>query len=276
MDFIDYRKKLGIGFNDRELENIFFNRIFNVLGGLADMEYQISSKEYADFCHAIGFKMKHGLYPDEIWEETMKILDSSRTVNEFLGFYMFFIKTQKDNAYKSWSKEGFKKLLCDCLTDSHIPFDVLKDKDGYFIFPKGAEELDDALVSEPLEWLNEYPKTRVEFVQALKDYSDLNDDNASDVADKFRKALERFFQEFFNKKDKNLENLKSDYGKFMESKGVSNELSNNFQNLLEAYTKFMNNHAKHQNKTNKNLLEYIMYQTGNIIRLMITLKKEGN
>ena len=34
MDFIDYREKLGIGFNDRELENMFFNRIFNVLDEL--------------------------------------------------------------------------------------------------------------------------------------------------------------------------------------------------------------------------------------------------
>lgn len=273
MDFIDYRKKLGIGFNDRELENIFFNRIFNVLDELSDMEYQISSKEYADFCHAIGLKMKHGLYPNEIWEETMKILDSSRTVNEFLGFYMFFINTQKDNSYKSWSKEGFKKLLCDCLTDSHIPFDVLKDKDGYFIFPKGAEELDDALVSEPLEWLNEYPKTRTEFVQALKDYSELNDDNASDVADKFRKALERFFQEFFGKNG-TLENLKKEYGMYMKGKGVPTKLSNNLETLLQAYTNFMNGYAKHHNKTSANTLEYIMYQTGNIIRFLIILKKE--
>lgn len=36
----------------------------------------------------------------------------------------------------------------------------------------------------------------------------------------------------------------------------------------------MNNYAKHHNKTSKNVLEYIMYQTGNIIRLLITLNQE--
>lgn len=42
--------------------------------------------------------------------------------------------------------------------DLYIPFEVLNDEEGYFIFPKGAKELDNALVSQPLEWLKEYPK----------------------------------------------------------------------------------------------------------------------
>ena len=62
-----------------------------------------------------------------------------------------------------------------------------------FVFPKGAKELDDALVSEPLEWLQEYPKSRKEWVGALKLYANIPSENPSEVADKFRKALERFF-----------------------------------------------------------------------------------
>lgn len=60
----------------------------------------------------------------------------------------------------------------------------------------------------------------------------------------------------------------------MKGKGVPVELSNNLEALLQAYTNFMNGYAKHHSKTNKNLLEYIMYQTGNVMRLLITLKKE--
>ena len=61
----------------------------------------------------------------------------------------------------------------------------------------------------------------------------------------------------------------------MKGKGVPTELSNNLETLLQAYTNFMNSYAKHHSKTNKNVLEYIMYQTGNIIRLIITLAKEA-
>ena len=172
-------------------------------------------------------------------------------------------RTEWIKAFKYWSSE------------SGLEFEFFEDGDNVFIFPKGAKELDDALVSEPLEWLSEYPQTRKEWIDALKDYSNLTDDNASDVADKFRKALERFLQEFFGK-TKSLENLKSEYGAYLKARGVPSEISNNFETLQKSYTDFMNNYAKHHNKTSRNVLEYIMYQTGNIIRLLITLKQEEN
>jgi hypothetical protein len=34
----------------------------------------------------------------------------------------------------------------------------------------------------------------------------------------------------------------------------------------------MNSYAKHHDKAGENALEYIMYETGNIIRLLINLK----
>ena len=36
----------------------------------------------------------------------------------------------------------------------------------------------------------------------------------------------------------------------------------------------MNNYSKHQDKTSSLVLEYIMYQTGNIMRLLMTLYEE--
>jgi hypothetical protein len=59
----------------------------------------------------------------------------------------------------------------------------------------------------------------------------------------------------------------------LKSQGVPKEVSGNFETLLQAYTSFMNNYAKHRDATSNRLLEYLMYQTGNIIRLLITLKQ---
>ena len=279
MDFIDYRKKLGLGFTDKEKSKLFFTNIFNSLNMVLVQRWaNIGVEEYITFCQRTGAEINpyncdaRSFY--DRFKEIVTILNNrARNINEFLSYYMFLVNSLNEERFDDWGREAFLNFVEKALNEAHIPFEVLKDKDGYFIFPKGAEELDDALVSEPLEWLNEYPKTRTEFVQALKDYSELNDDNASDVADKFRKALERFFQEFFGK-DKSLENLKGEYGTYMKGKGVPAELSNNLETLLQTYTNFMNGYAKHHSKTNKNLLEYIMYQTGNIIRLMITLKEE--
>ena len=65
-----------------------------------------------------------------------------------------------------------------------------------------------------------------------------------------------------------------EYGRYLKSIGVPAEITGNMETLLQAYANFMNGYAKHQDATSMNVLEYIMYQTGNIIRLLITLKQE--
>lgn len=274
MDFIDYREKLGIGFNDRELENMFFNRIFNVLDDLDGMNNQISREEYFHFCRYTGYPMQHGITAGAGWEIILRILHKNNgSVREFLPYYMFMINCQEDNEHKPWTKEAFKNLICNCLFISHIPYEVYEENGGYFVFPKGAEEMDTALVSQPLSWLSEYPGAHRAYIKALKEYSEATPENASDVADKFRKVLETFFQEFFAC-DKTLENCKGLYGEYLKNQNVPSEIRSNFETLLQAYTNFMNGYAKHHDKTALNVLEYIMYQTGNIIRLLITLKRE--
>jgi len=58
----------------------------------------------------------------------------------------------------------------------------------------------------------------------------------------------------------------------MKSKDIPNELRSNFETLLQSYTSFNNGYAKHNDKSSKDALEYIMYQTGSLIRFIITLK----
>lgn len=271
MKYIDYRNSLGIGFEEQEKGTIFKNKIsvsFELI------EAQMGAPTDVRFCY--DYFSGVGELPKYPWGYEMggvyRNITNSRNLKECMCKMVLFINAlgaRKIEPYYSY----FSKILYDALKSLNIPYETFKDEDGIFVFPKGAKELDAALVSEPLEWLREYPQTRKEWIEALKDYSNLTDENASDVADKFRKALERFFQEFFGK-PQSLENLKSEYGKYMKAQGVPPEISNNFEALHQSYTNFMNGYAKHHNKTSKNVLEYIMYQTGNIIRLLITLRKE--
>lgn len=96
-------------------------------------------------------------------------------------------------------------------------------------------------------------------------------DDPSTVADLFRKALEAFFQCFFGC-GKSLENMKSEYGEFLKEHGIPSEISGNLETMLKMYANFMNNYAKHRDKTSDQALEYLMYQTGNTIRLCIRLR----
>lgn len=280
MDYIDYREKLGLFFDDKEKQEIFITRVFTYLD---NSSAEFSNKDEIKFCYQVGiktyaeaqnpnFEIFNISFNEPVGMQKLAYYLNQRRNNfrEFLATLVFFLNIYsgtKSEKNKLWN--DFKKML----DDSHIQYDLLKDFGKNFIFPRGAKELDNALVSQPLEWLCDYPKSRTSFVKALELYADSSDANASDVADGFRKTLETFFQEFFNS-EKSLENLKSEYGKFLKSKTVPAEISNNFEKILGLYTDFMNNYAKHHDKTAKDVLEYIMYQTGNTIRLLITLKDE--
>jgi len=274
MDWLDYREKLTIGFNDTEKTKYFYTKIFNLLDDIKyQMQYKVSGLEYYNFCDMTGTVMSHGdLYGEEYSCIIKTLKNHTKKLTDFIAYYIAFINCLEENEIsEGWTKKHFKNLICKHLDESHIPFELIEDNGSCFIFPKGVKEFDDALVSDVLLWLKDYPLTEKSWVKALKDYSEATEETASEIADKFRKALECFFQEFF-KKEKSLENLKSEYGTYLSSKGVPAEIRNNFEKLLEAYTNYNNNYAKHHDKASKDVLEYIMYQTGSLIRLIIKLK----
>lgn len=271
MDFIDYRVKLGLAFEDRDLERMFFNRIFNALDELDDMNLQISKEEYFDFCRRTGYPMNHSAYYDDWWGILKDILHkNSKTLKEFLSYYMFFINCQEDADDKPITRVEFKNLICNCLDESHIPFDILEENSNYFIFPKGAKELDDALVSQPLEWLSAYPRTHSIFVTALEQYSEGK--YIRDAADNLRKALETFLQEFLNN-SKNLETNKNEICRYLGGQGIDAGISGLFQPLINAYKNINDRIAKHNDAVDPKLLEFLLYQTGLMIRMVLTVSK---
>lgn len=276
MKWIDYRKKLRLGFEDSEKLSRVKAQAYNFLYGSS---IPFVRKDEVAFCNEIGAMAHEVKNPlDVTWlsndptglQVAWTYMKEERSLTSFISKYVALINSYAGNKSDKKKLEG--KLL-EILTDCQIPYDIIKDADGIFVFPKGAKELDDELISGSFEWLKDYPETRKAWIAALKDYSDATELTASETADNFRKALERFFQEFFGSK-KSLENLKSEYGTYMTSKGVLAELKNNFEKLLESYTNYINNYAKHHDKTSQNVLEYIMYQTANLMRLVITLNRD--
>ena len=271
MKWIDYREKLGIGFNDQAkfkmLLNVLNNYVANVLGRLYD------ETSYLNYCQMVGEPYYSTSLP---YHRVVDSLHDCRTMEELISKFIAVCNTCETlhNGYRRVTRNDILTCLKEALDNLNIGYDVLSDKDGDFLFPKGAKELDDALVSKPLEWLEDYPNTHKAFVKALKVYSESTEENASDVADLFRKALESFFQEFFGG-ERSLEKYVEDrtYERYLDQQGVPVDLRGEFENTVKMYTKFNNNNAKHHDKTTKNVLEYLLYQTGNIIRFLITLER---
>ena len=278
MDWLDYREKLGIGFCNNDKYDYFSTNISNLLDSLTAGGCRLSVEEYYNFCLTTGTKIDTFILGDRAGSNRLEsclnvISVHKNNLKELVSYYVAFSNSINSSNGSRYTKKYFFDFLEGMLKQSHIQYEIIWDNDGGFVFPKGAEVLDDALVSEPLNWLEDYPDARKAFIKALKAYSEVNEDNASDVADLFRKTLETFFQEFFGG-GKSLENYKGDYGAHLKTFGVPKEISGNLETLLQAYTNYMNNYAKHRDATSDTILEYLMYQTGNIIRLLITLKGE--
>nr|MBO4517531.1 hypothetical protein [Clostridia bacterium] len=273
MDNSDYRVKLKLDFAEEEKVKDFLAKAYCAFSESIQIDNEISSETFNNFCFSAGVKADL-VYYNEYVNSPLIFKFLQKHTDSLVDFIYYFSILVNSCKYKSAEQNSWIKAFNYWASLACLQFDFIEDEKKFFIFPKGAKELDDKLISEPLEWLKDYKLSHKAFIKALKDYSEVDENTASQVADNLRKALETFFQEFFET-SQSLENCKSLYGKFMKDKGISTDISNNFETLLQLYTNYNNNNAKHHDKAEIKALEYILYQTGAIIRLLITLKQEN-
>ena len=276
MDWIDYREKLGIGFNDTEKCQIFYTQVKNALSLIISVGQEgITVDEYCKFCSGTGTSVDfHVLGNAEDLSRLAlcgEIIEDHKAVfNDYISYLVWFINSLDDIVGRRFNRETYKSILLNCFQNAHFQYDLIEENGKIFVFPKGAEELDNALVSEPLTWLNDYPNTHKTYVIALKQYSD--GVYIRDVADNLRKALESFLQEFLQN-SKNLETNKNEICRYLASQGVDAGISGLFQPLINAYKNINDRVAKHNDAVDAKLLEFLLYQTGILIRMVLTVKQ---
>ena len=273
MNWLDYREKLGIGFNDMQKTSLFIKNILSTCRKL-NSEYDdiITDEEYFEFCTMTGAEYTTDYdYFESVIDE---LSNYENNFIEFIARYIAFINSLDKDFEDTYNRNYFIKTVHRYLDKSNIQFEVYHDENNdYFIFPKGAKELDDVLVSEPLEWLNDYPDARKTYCNALKQYNEGK--YIRDAADNLRKALETFLQEFLGN-TQNLESNKNNICKYLGEQGVDAGVSSLYQTIINSYKNVNDRIAKHNDKIDEKLLEFLLYQTGILIRMTITVKKAEN
>lgn len=270
MLWVDYREKLGIGLMDNDKFKLLKNKITNFLTMMIDEDVEYEDSSYFAFCMMTGTEYVSGGEPIE---EISYCFSTASTIKEFFSLYIAFVNTlaEYDDPLKL-SRERLLKLLCIYMDDSKIGYEIINDKESnqFFVFPQGVKILDDSLVSDPLEWLFTYPNTHKIYSTALKQYS--NGEYIRDIADNFRKALEEFLKEFLGN-TKNLANNIQEVGGYLKTQGADSEIANILVKVISCYDTLNNKIAKHNDKVDKRFLEFLMYQTGIFIRMLIVVKK---
>ncbi len=275
MNWVDYRKKLGIGFDNEQKFKILLVKVFNILRSFENTLYgSLDVHSYIGFCNTAGIELDPRLLDVDFDFERFRfclqtLYRHDSTLPDFLAYYVAFMNSVPKSGLKV-NRENYKNILLKALNEVHLSFDLIEENEQYYIFPKGATELDDALVSEPLEWLSDYPKAHKTFVIALKQYSD--GIYIRDVADNLRKALEEFLQEFLGN-DKNLENNKNEICRYLGSQSVDPGISGLFKPLIDAYKNINDRIAKHNDAVDAKFLEFLLYQTGLLIRMVLVVNQ---
>lgn len=267
MNWIDYREKLGIGFSDMGKAKLLSNKVATFIGN-SKLNENYTTDDYYRFCLMTGISYSYP-YPTTSYLKTL-FSKNNLTIPKIISYYIAFVNTQTSSTEKH--RKELIEVLGGFLNDLNIPFEIIWDDDGGFVFPKGARELDDALVSEPLEWLKDYPQAHKTYCIALKQYAD--GIYIRDVADNLRKTLEAFLQEFLGN-TKNLETNKNEICKHLGAQGIDAGIAGLFQPLINAYKNINDRIAKHNDAVDAKLLEFLLYQTGVLIRMVITTNNGG-
>lgn len=290
MEWLDYREKLNLGFNDEKKGAMCISVIQNKLDDLISKQKKenalaqnagflepifdtqlVSQAEYRQFCNdtKTRWETSHTFYISYM-NDILDVLEKQKdTFKGFLSYYIAFINCLADRE-GGLQKQELLTLLYDSFEECRLKYAVLNDDGKYFVFPKGAKELDDKLVSEPIEWLSDYPTAKKIFVMALKQYQE--GIYIRDTADNLRKALEAFLQEFLHN-EKNLETNKNEICRYLGGQGVDAGVSGLFQPLINAYKNLNDRIAKHNDRVDEKMLEFLLYQTGILIRMVLVVKQ---
>ena len=169
-------------------------------------------------------------------------------------------------------KEKLKKEINDISDLFGINFQIIKTKDKYLVYPKGAEELDDKLVNDNLNWLDTHKRSQEAFISALEKYQ--RNDDLRNILDDLRLSLEILIQELV-KNNKSLEHNKSELGNYLKTRGINKEISNMYMILFDYYSKYQNNNVKHSNTCYTIESEFIIYLTGNFMRLLMLIEQSS-
>lgn len=272
MDWFDYREKLKIGINDKQKLDFLVTVVLNQLESIEyDYPNFISYDDYFLFCNTVGIPAQKNDYTGIGVRNFIEVLREHReSANDFISYYIAMVNCISGGREQSI----IRNIIIGTLSHSHIPVDIIEDDEGFsYYFPKGVEMFDDALVSEVLNWLNDYPETQKVYSNALRQYSE--GVYIRDVADNLRKSLEAFLQEFLGN-DKNLKNNKTTICKLLGEKGLNPNIGGFYHDIINKYDTLNNEIAKHHDAVDKNVLEFLLYQTGILIRMIIVVLGQKN
>jgi len=216
--------------------------------------------------------LSRGIYgiPPRSFERTViyKYFRACDELNSIVtGIQVLFIILEQNSQYEIM-KEYAEAIKHDIdLSNINIRVAIYNEK--VLLYPKGARLLDDRLVNDNLIWLENYPKVLEHFESALNQYHLGNLDNCLHG---LRKTLEIFIKAYLPSKRRDFKRLIEELTKHLKSKLVHKQIRKIYHDILMYYNEYQNDAEKHGDNYRPEDIEFIIYQTGSLIRFLITIE----
>jgi len=265
----DYRELLGMGASQEDQIYRFYNRLEAKMSGRV-----LWSEEYLNYCFHCGYYPSietccGGGYEEGV-EVSYLLLQGKSQGGLLFQEVLFRLSSLVNSMEDAIKRNEIYDGIIDCIKASKVKIELIEDNDGVFFIPSGVKLFDQVLIIDVMEWLKEYPKSRETVSNALKQYAEGEYDR--DIVDNMRKALEEFLKEFFEN-SKNLDNNIAEVGTYLKRNGVATEFTTLFTMVTRQYNNINNEIAKHKDRVIPDVVEYIIYQTGVLMRLLIKIER---
>lgn len=279
--------RIKTGFNKRwnikddeedkeQLKNRCLAVINNYLNSIS--EYYDRKYEISDFCSEIeiqlGLCSSNNDYDDFSRTKLFRMLNSlDLNTKENYNLFMYFIEIVLNYEYVHFEDEEINSFIiriAEVLKISNANVMVCKNGNNYELYPMDTEFLSGALIVDVLSWLDEFEQSKKSFAKAIR--TKRTESNYRGIIDELRLSIELLFKQLF-KNEKSLENQTENIGRYFKENNISIEISNMYIKLMDLYTKFNNNNAKHNDNIKEIEIDYMIYLTGNFIRLIVLIEK---
>jgi hypothetical protein len=186
---------------------------------------------------------------------------------------VFYLPEKRDNIYTEKSKlfiDVFYYEISDILSYSYVNLFITRNETEVILYPKGEKEFDEKIVNEILKFLN--PDSNQHFTESLKFYLEGTDRSFIKSAESLRRTLEEFLR-FKLQNNKGLDANIKEIMTLHKRDGKDKQIRNVINNVFDYLDSYFNENSKHQDgDIDENECEYLIYQTGVLLRYINKLK----
>jgi hypothetical protein len=184
--------------------------------------------------------------------------------------FLFWALEVNHNETQARASEIVKEIKRLSVLTPSASFSVYKRGKQFIVYPSGDQFLDRGIIDCTLSELENYPEVAKSFERALNIYLRGETSQYRNLLDELRFALEQLLKKVL-KNQTPLEKQKKELKTWFKSKGLHPQVVNLYEGLLNPYHQYQNDAVKHNEAFSLNEVEFMIYLTGNLMRLILKL-----